>query len=299
MVDSDVYDSDGVKEVEVDSGAADVVASGDVDVFESDDKDNSETVNDSVISREVGVVVSELVESDTLEVEASNAEVGIDVANSESTIDTVSEALDSEALVLVFVSVEVTGSEVAAWLDNAVSEADCVLVVLDSAWVDPLPVYLDSIKITKANSTRHEHLIDQNLGRAVCSVDTSQLNSEVGTECRQLHIDFAVISIVHLQDLIEESKDRPGMRNNDVLPDASRTIRIGLSLSPWVTTLREDTQFHTLCFPCITTGVATLGERTSPESMLEAVDVGRVLARSSKVSIDDKIVYDKRSLGCT
>jgi hypothetical protein len=114
-----------------------------------------------------------------------------------------------------------------------------------------------------------------------------------------IHIDFAVISIVHLQNLIEESKDRPGMRNNNVLPDASRTIRIGLSLSPWVTTLREDTQFHTLCFPCITTGVATLGESTSPESMLEAVDVARVLARSSKVSIDDKIVYDKRSLGYT
>lgn len=33
--------------------------------------------------------------------------------------------------------------------------------------------------------------------------------------------------------------------------------------------------------------------------MLEAVYVARVLARSSKVSIDDKIVYDKRSLGCT
>lgn len=149
MVDSDVYDSDGVKEVEVDSGAADVVASGDVDVFESDDKDNSETVNDSVISGEVGVVVSELVESDTLEVEASNAEVGIDVANSESTIDTVSEALDSEALVLVFVSVEVTGSEVAAWLDNAVSEAVCVSVVLDSAWVDPSEIVLLIVGFTR------------------------------------------------------------------------------------------------------------------------------------------------------
>lgn len=87
MVNSDVVDSDRVKEVEVDSGAADVVESGDVDVFESDDKDDSETVNDPDINREDGVVVSELVDSDTLEVKASDAELGIDVANSESTID--------------------------------------------------------------------------------------------------------------------------------------------------------------------------------------------------------------------
>jgi hypothetical protein len=147
MVDTDVVDSGRVKEV--DSGNADVVDSGDIDVFESDDKDDCGTVNDPDINREVGVVGFELVDSETLEVEAPDAEVGIDVANSEFTIDDDSEALDSEGLVPVFVSVEVAGSEVAAWLDNAVSEAGCVSIVLGSAWVDPSEAVLLIVGFTR------------------------------------------------------------------------------------------------------------------------------------------------------